>query len=349
MAELGERNERRRRIFEEIGAFLFEHRLEPSPANYLLVHQMITRSNASAVAAIEEATSDGLRLSQRDADRIMNELGSTMAGGESSAPALTHEVIDEARRQMESFAAIVESTRQEVETYERDLESGAAGLAKSGDLDSIADLIRLTSTMIERTRSAERRLESATSEARALRERLASAEEEARRDPLTGLPNRRAFQDRYAALLEADMPVTIALCDVDRFKSVNDSHGHAVGDRVLKMVGQLLETHCEGHMVTRYGGEEFVIHFPGLDVETAAAIVEGAREAVSDRRFKVRETDEPLDRITFSAGIVAARRGEDEESLLRRADALLYEAKNGGRNRVQSQPVAAPGAHAVGA
>ena len=339
MAEGGDKDDPRRRVFDAVGAFLFEHRLEPSPANYLLVHQMITHSNASAVAAIEEATSDGLRLSQRDADRIMSELGSTIAGS-ASLSAVGKEAIDEARRQMESFAAMIETTREEVQTYERDLETGAAQLATVGDREPIADLIRLTSAMIERTRSAEKRLEVATSEARALREQLASAEEEARRDPLTGLPNRRAFQDRYAALVDADVPITVALCDVDRFKSVNDSHGHAVGDRVLKMVAHLLETHCEGHMVARYGGEEFVILFPTVDAATASAIVDTARQAVSDRYFKVRETDAPLNRITFSAGVVSAARGEDEESLLKRADALLYQAKNGGRNRIEPQPYA---------
>lgn len=337
MAEGGDKAENRRRIFDAVGAFLFEHGLEPSPANYLLVHQLITQSNASAVAAIEEATSDGLRLTQRDADRIMSELGSAVADGGESLQASGKEAIEEASRQMESFATMIESTREEVQTYERDLETGAAQLATVGDRESIADLIRLTSAMIERTRSAEKRLESARSEARALREQLASAENEARRDALTGLPNRRAFQDRYAALLEADVAVTVALCDVDRFKSVNDSHGHVVGDRVLKMVAHLLETHCDGHMVARYGGEEFAILFPGVDAETASAIVDRAREAVSERHFKVRETDEPLNRITFSAGVVSAARGEAEESLLKRADALLYRAKDGGRNRIEYQ------------
>src|SRR3546814_11717130 len=93
--------------------------------------------------------------------------------------------------------------------------------------------------MIERTRAAEGRLEAATGEAKTLRARLASAEEEARRDPLTGLPNRRAFGDRYAALSDEGTPFAVALCDIDRFKHINDSHGHAVGDRVLQTVAAI--------------------------------------------------------------------------------------------------------------
>jgi diguanylate cyclase len=93
-------------------------------------------------------------------------------------------------------------------------------------------------------------------------------------------------------------------------------------------------------MVARFGGEEFAILFPSLDAAAAAAIVDEARERVSDRQFKVRETDAPLGQITFSAGVASASEGETLEALLQRADALLYRAKDRGRNCVEADGAA---------
>ncbi|PWG02157.1 GGDEF domain-containing protein [Sphingosinicella humi] len=337
MTGKSEAEQDRRRLYERIGQFLFDHRLEPSPANYMLVHMLVTGSNASAVAAVEEATEDGLRLSQDEADRILAMIGEAPPAPPSPA---ADAAIKEVRRQMDDFAGIVDTTRAEVKVYGRDLKSGAAQLAAAAGAESIAELIRVTGTMIERTRAAEGRLEAATGEARALRARLASAEEEARRDPLTGLPNRRAFGDRFAALSNEGTPFAVALCDIDRFKRINDSHGHAVGDRVLKTVASILQQSCEGATVARYGGEEFAILFPAKEAAAAAAIVDAAREAVAERQFTVRETDAPLGRVAFSAGVVAAAKGEAYETIMQRADALLYKAKHEGRNRVETEPSA---------
>ena len=192
--------------------------------------------------------------------------------------------------------------------------------------------------MIERTKAAERQLTAARDEAQALRVQLAEAGEEARRDTLTSLPNRRAFEERLADLEREGVPVSIAICDIDHFKRVNDTYGHGVGDRVLRLVADILDQHCGEHMVARLGGEEFVVLFEGLAPPKRARHLDAARAYLATKQFKVRETDEPLGKISFSAGIAS---GTDA---LGRADALLYEAKNGGRNQVRCErPSAQPG------
>jgi diguanylate cyclase len=102
---------------------------------------------------------------------------------------------------------------------------------------------------------------------------------------------------------------------------------------VIKAVAHTLRDNCGGNMVARIGGEEFVVIFPGLAPEAAAEILEVARDVLGARHFKLRETDQPLGKVTFSGG-VALGRHPDGTSALQRADALLYAAKNGGRDQV---------------
>ncbi len=322
-------------VFRDIGAFLVEHHLYPSPANYALIYCVVTEPGSRLAQAVAELTADGLRLSQAQADRLREEFGVQTEGLPAGSDT---ESLARARQQIENFATIVETTRVETEAYGADLERGASELGRLDRGDpGVAEVVRITGAMITRTRAAEAQLDVAREEASALRQRLAEVQEEARRDPLTRLPNRRAFEDRLAQLIAAGGVASIAICDIDLFKSINDSHGHSVGDRVLKMVADVLATNCGQHMVARIGGEEFVVLFDGLEPAAAASLLEQARTELAARRFRVRGTDDPLGQVTFSAGV--ARCAEDgEEPPLKRADDLLYKAKKSGRNRIFVEP-----------
>lgn len=317
-------------LFQKIGTFLAEHGLWPSPGNYALVYQFFADPASPQAQAIKAVTADGIRLSQRDADRIMSEHGMPAAG--QNPVTADPVVLGEATRQMEEFAAIVEASRAETQSYGRDLAAGAAQLEEA--LGSASGLIEITRTMIARTKVAEQQLTAARNEADGLKARLAEAGQEARSDPLTGLPNRRAFEEHYAELERDGAVVSLAICDVDHFKRINDQYGHGVGDRVLRAVAELLDASCGGHFVARLGGEEFVVLFKGLHAPQAAAILDNARDRLAAKHFKVRETDSPLGKVTFSAGIACGASASGEVPLAR-ADALLYEAKDSGRNQVR--------------
>lgn len=151
-------------------------------------------------------------------------------------------------------------------------------------------------------------------------------------DPLTELPNRRAFRS-FVEEAHAAGPCSIAIVDVDHFKRVNDTLGHSEGDRALKVIADYLRAGIRSSdFVARLGGEEFAIVFPGTSPTDAAIIVDRIRgDLVEDAPFSV--LGEP---ITFSAGIsMTAANDDDLEHAIERADLLLYSAKRGGRNRIE--------------
>jgi diguanylate cyclase len=316
-------------LFDIIGKFLADHGLWPSPDNYALVHAFLADDSSPAAQAVRAATADGIRLSQKEADRIKTEVGlpAPKAGKSGVDPAL----FAAATQEVERFAAIVEAQRAHAQSYGADLAAGADQL-ESGE-GGVAALVAITRAMAERTKSVEQQLTAARDETQQLKVKLAEAGEEARSDPLTGLPNRRAFEEKLAELERRNESLSLAICDIDHFKRVNDNYGHAVGDRVIKAVAQTLRDNCGGNMVARIGGEEFVVLFPGLEPDVAGEILDVARDILGARNFKLRETDQPLGSVTFSGG-VARGRHPDGSPALQRADALLYAAKNGGRNQV---------------
>jgi diguanylate cyclase len=342
IAGVTERLEKRnadRRLFDAVGAFLSEHMLEPSPGNYLLAYKLVTRSDAAFVAAIEEATSDGLRLSQRDADRI---LAAGAAAAEPTPPD-SGAAMEEARRQLEAVAELVGATHAHAERYGRDLELTASRLRGVSIADPLENLLHITARMIERTKEAELQLSQTNGEVQSLRRELASISAEARTDSLTGLANRRALEDRFAWLQACRVTFSVAICDIDGFKAINDRHGHAVGDRVLKAVASVLESSSAGHLAARYGGEEFVLLLSGMTARAAAALVDAARGELASRRFRVRETDEEIGIVTFSAGVIEAQPGQAWLEAISGADEMLYRAKHGGRNRTEIAPLPASG------
>jgi len=159
----------------------------------------------------------------------------------------------------------------------------------------------------------------------------ADLEEQSSTDPLTGLANRRAFSrtlDQAIAQAHAlGSPLSVAIVDIDHFKSINDLHGHAEGDRVLQSLGaMLLSTEAARGRVARFGGEEFVRLLPDRVLADATRESEYLREAVA-----AMPTGLP---VTISIGVAALQPGEDASSLLARADQALYKAKHEGRDRV---------------
>jgi diguanylate cyclase (GGDEF)-like protein len=166
----------------------------------------------------------------------------------------------------------------------------------------------------------------------------AIVERQALVDGLTGIANRRQCEDALAhEIARSDRlgsPFTLVVADLDDFKTINDLHGHAVGDDVLREFASVLRlTVREADLAGRWGGEEFVLLLPGTDEEGGAQLAERVRAALGERSFHGR--DGAVFGVTCSFGVAQLRQGGSERELFAQADRALYEAKRHGKNRIE--------------
>ncbi len=157
-------------------------------------------------------------------------------------------------------------------------------------------------------------------------------------DDLTGLPNRRAFirrlQDEVSRVQRYGQPLTVAIMDLDRFKSINDEYGHSQGDSVLNRYARDVLTVFRQHdMVARYGGEEFAVILPNTEADGALRALQKAQTVARRQSMRVDGAELPLP--TFSAGLAVYHPGETPDALIKRADNALYRAKEAGRNCIE--------------
>ncbi len=254
----------------------------------------------------------------------------------------------------------------------RGIDDGAAGIAHNGPpprrlADVVAEVIADTGTMRSQIGGLQQRLADSRREIDRLRDEVRRAREDALRDSLTGLSNRRAFDQALAACLgQAGAPASAAagardaralidaarapgggaapqargawvlVADVDRFGRINDAYGREFGDQVLKAVAEALRTLVPaGATLARLEGEAFALLAPGLDAAAALVLADRVRAHIGSARIR-RPQDDAAERVTLSVGLARARDGEPAQALLERAGAALRQAKDNGRDRVVS-------------
>ncbi|HEY6562929.1 MAG TPA: GGDEF domain-containing protein [Pirellulaceae bacterium] len=167
---------------------------------------------------------------------------------------------------------------------------------------------------------------------------LDTARVEARTDELSGLSNRKAFDEALQFAISSfkrkGTSFALALADVDHFKRINDVHGHDSGDRVVARVGDVLRDHCRGHdLVARFGGDEFAVIFTKVNQEQADVAANRLWAAIGRTNFDV-GLDGARIAVTFSMGLAYPQIDDSVETIFKRADQALYRAKQGGRNRL---------------
>jgi diguanylate cyclase len=202
-------------------------------------------------------------------------------------------------------------------------------------------LVQETALMQATTAGLVQRFAERLREVERLSQDLERAQSEALLDPLSGLKNRRGFERAVHTIFasgEAE-EVALLLVDVDRFKTLNDTYGHLLGDKVLRAVAHILQTNIKGRDVAaRLGGDELAVLLPGTSERGAEILAEQIRVAVAAGRIHRADGQDLKGIVTVSIGIAVGKPTESFEALVERADAALYRAKREGRNRVCVAP-----------
>jgi diguanylate cyclase len=214
-------------------------------------------------------------------------------------------------------------------------------LDNCSDIDTLKSLVSSiltnTQTLASSSQALKVELEQSSAEMERLKAELNAVKQIARVDGLTGLLNRSAFDKELQTLCTSGhMGVSLALFDLDHFKSINDTFGHLLGDKVLQYFASILKRYSGvQHEAARYGGEEMVLIIKNLPKQQAIELVEGIRTDLANSNLKQKNTEESIGQITVSVGMSFFQMGDTPTSLIDRADRALYKAKEQGRNQVK--------------
>jgi diguanylate cyclase len=204
----------------------------------------------------------------------------------------------------------------------------------------LVEIILETTQLAESSKILKDQLDNTNKEMEQLRNELTHVRVAANTDGLTGLLNRRAFDEALIELVKnaTTKNACLAILDIDHFKRVNDSFGHLIGDKVIKYFATLLTKHAaEHHYVARYGGEEMAIIMPDTTLTEAFNLIEQIRKVLDKSQLKHKGETETIGKVTVSAGIASLKAVDTAYTFTERADNALYRAKETGRNKVVTE------------
>lgn len=321
-------------LLREIGEFLAEHALDLTPFTMTVAYDCVTGYNPRLAELVRERTESGQPVTLSWLEEAARNSGRTRE------ETLLTTLMSRLEDSLEEFGRTTDTARTAATEYNSALKQHVDDLeqvSKAGVV--ISELATLTRAMMERTKNIESELGRSERRARALQKNLEEARRLADHDHLTGLPNRRSFEqllDReYKEAKAAGEPLCVAFCDIDLFKRINDTHGHAAGDRVLKVVAETLARISDDKChVARHGGEEFAVLFRGKSLHQSFERLDEVRDDIANRRLVNRATDVPFGRVSFSAGIADLFVFKNKGAAMKAADEALYRAKAEGRNRI---------------
>jgi diguanylate cyclase len=237
----------------------------------------------------------------------------------------------------------LEAAGKDAGDYGRALSAASGEL---GDDQSPAGLRRLvngllgaTQAMETRTKNLEIELQRSSTQVSELKVQLDDVRKESLTDALTGIANRKSFDSELQAAIddshERGEPLALLMCDIDRFKTFNDTWGHQTGDQVLRLVANCMSENVKGRdTAARFGGEEFAVILRQTSLADAVRLADQIRSNVQGKKLVKKSTGDILGTITISIGVAQFAPGESPTTLIQRADMCLYQAKHAGRNRV---------------
>jgi diguanylate cyclase len=319
-----------------------------NPRNFEVWYHYASGHHPTVNQLINDIIETSGKLSQTDVDGIYDKYFS---------PVRQADRVDNAAAtfmaQIEKVMSMIDHASGAATQHSQNLADVTTRIGKTTDgagLRAIVEsLVKTAKSMEESNKALENKLKNSKQEITQLHAHLEAVRTESLTDPLTTLANRKCFDAAVTnAIVEANgngEHLSLLMCDIDHFKTFNDTFGHLIGDQVLRLVALSLKDNVKGRdLAARYGGEEFAVVLPDTSLRQATTVAEHIRRAVMGRELMKRSTGENLGRITMSIGVAALHRGESAAALLERADNCLYAAKRHGRNKVicEVDPEVAP-------
>jgi diguanylate cyclase len=307
------------------------------PRSYEVWYTYVGGSKPLMNDAIKQITAKQGTLSDGDIDSLY---GAHLSGQHfaDEAERTGANVLLEINEVMEMLDLALGSTSK----YGKSLEAFSKDLAGPIDRNRVREvlesLVVATKDVSSTNNTLEARLKETRTEIETLRETLEAVRIESLTDSLTGISNRKHFEEMLVKAIDQaagqKRPLALIILDIDHFKRFNDTYGHLTGDQVLRLVGVTMRERVKSKAtLARFGGEEFGVILPETTLDSARATAEQIRENVMSRELVKRSTGESLGKVTVSLGVAAFRKGDTAVSLLERADQCMFVAKRGGRNR----------------
>ncbi len=308
-----------------------------NPKHYTVWYDFVSGRNQPLKESIDRALQGRQPINSAFSDELFEQFF------RSNEEKIAEQMRTEVRGMIASVLQQLAASGGQVNHYSQVLEDYNQRMSKdlnSGEFRTlINEFMGETHQMLDANRQLEKQLEKTNHELDELRHQLEEARFEAATDALTGLANRKAFDNAIQQQLndarETGAEMCLIMADVDHFKHFNDKHGHLIGDKLLRFVATILKDSLKGQdLVARFGGEEFAILLPNTPLRGALAVAESLRARVQSQRLRRTDTQQPIGGVTLSLGVATSKPNDTPETLIARADTALYHSKHLGRNRV---------------
>lgn len=324
------------KVLKQTVPLLIKHKISADPTNYAIWYTYASNQSPELNQAVDNALGRFNAISEvRAQDMYRNHI----ADKQEVSGWQLQKTID---AMVTEFSQTVKDTRNETNDFRSAMDKSLDGLKKvENEGFSVEETMAMVRNMVKEgqkirnsTLTFTAAMANAEKEIKDLKDKLEVTKKEALVDALTNLSNRRYFDSEFATAVKSGQ-VSLILVDVDHFKKFNDTHGHQMGDLVLKALAKKLKEACrDGAQAFRFGGEEFAIIFPMSNQSRACHLANSMRRAIEKIQVKQKSTGNVVGDITASFGVAVFEKGLTSGKMIENADKHLYEAKRLGRNRV---------------
>lgn len=320
--------------------YLSQYKLAASLINLIVFYEYSSGLNQELQKAIDTLTENENPISSDQIRQIYDQYF------KENSQVKAAKLLEKIKNMIKELAAFFTDTADSMEDQGKraeDLALQIKNIEKNGNIyDTIDQMLAAVTTLIESNKNAYSKLKSSAEDISRLRSELEQVNYKANTDALTGLFNRRAFEEKLKyeriSSLETNCPLSIMMIDIDSFKVINDTYGHLTGDNLLKKVAAVVgQSVRKSDFSARLGGDEICVIMPDTDLSGACSAAIKIKNIITRKSWYLKETQKEIEDVTISVGISQYSPGESQHELYERADKALYLAKASGRNNIKTQ------------